>query len=809
MNLALLFSLSTLIFSILLLFNRVHSRVLRLTITFFVILSLTLIVFYYMSNILTNNGFDESIVFHLKMGLSGSDISDFWQIIIYGFLLLFVVVLVARYTYIKIETHIRKNNFIWLSSALILLFYSILSNPIINDFRKFFIYKTNNTFYNYYKQPELEVKSKAKKKNIVYIYAESLERTYFDESLFPDLIVNLKQIEKKSISFDNIFQIYATGWTLAGMTASQCGMPLVSPTGGNAMSGFKEDFLPLADCMGDLLHNEGYRLEYYGGSSLKFAGKGNFYTSHSFDKVQGKEELSKLLDNKEYMTGWGLYDDSLLKIVYDEFELLSQKEDPFALFTLTLDTHHPKGHPSKQCIDNNITYEDGSNSMLNAVKCADHLLSEFIGKILASPYAKDTVIVLSSDHLAMPNLAKEQLEKGNRRNLFMIIDGENNIKKQIIHAKGSMLDIAPTLLSVLGYKSSQMALGRNLFSQSSLVSIDNRAEKLEKEKEKEYIGLTPQNKWYLNVIGVNAVLASWRNNFLSFWKYPTLKDGIEVNINSNSVLMNNINVHYPVVFVVDKYKKITPNFNFNSRGRMQDIIMENDINSSFIWVDDCTYMKDKINIRRKKKEICIAIGNRNTDNMYILNIENKVNISKEVLENLLYNNVEKNDMKNIIKRKTSKVFDHIDTHRVYAERCHSSNIKPEEIIQKYASEDILILISAYKVDINSTVKSFSSYMNKEKSVFSNLEYDDLYIGIIKNRKLIFEKSSSVRPVKYMKDINGMHIEIETTGLSALFKSSIKVNGFELSPNYAGTNMVMVNLKTGDTNVYNFPTYPKY
>ncbi|RYE26661.1 MAG: hypothetical protein EOP48_35025, partial [Sphingobacteriales bacterium] len=74
-----------------------------------------------------------------------------------------------------------------------------------------------------------------RKPNIVWIYAESFERTYMDEATFPGLTPDLRELEKSSLSFPDISQIGQSGWTIAGIVASQCGIPLVT-TGSNGNS---------------------------------------------------------------------------------------------------------------------------------------------------------------------------------------------------------------------------------------------------------------------------------------------------------------------------------------------------------------------------------------------------------------------------------------------------------------------------------------------------------------------------------------------------------------------------------------------
>jgi phosphoglycerol transferase len=225
------------------------------------------------------------------------------------------------------------------------------------------------------------------------------------------------------------------------------------------MSGM-DNFLGSAVCLGDLLTNEGYHLAYYGGASLDFAGKGKLYKTHGFSEIKGRDELTPMLEDKDYSSGWGLYDDSLLGLVYDKFLTLSEEGRRFGLVTLTLDTHHPNGHPSKSC--DGVKYQQGDNPILNAVACSDYLITKFVNKVIESKYAKDTVIILASDHLAKRNTAHDILKKNEqkRRNVFMVIDpAQVNYKE--VKTEGSTLDVGVNILPFIGYRGS-LGLGRKL-----------------------------------------------------------------------------------------------------------------------------------------------------------------------------------------------------------------------------------------------------------------------------------------------------------------------------------------------------------
>ena len=137
-----------------------------------------------------------------------------------------------------------------IGAAFITLLMSYGLNPAVTDL--YSLYQSSLKRVASKEEPDLfvkvaPVKFADKPRNIVWLYLESLERTYLDESLFPGLMPNLGSLEEESVSFTNVHQIYGTGWTIAGMVASQCGIPLVTPNGNkNSMSGM-DQFLPGAE----------------------------------------------------------------------------------------------------------------------------------------------------------------------------------------------------------------------------------------------------------------------------------------------------------------------------------------------------------------------------------------------------------------------------------------------------------------------------------------------------------------------------------------------------------------------------------
>ena len=176
------------------------------------------------------------------------------------------------------------------AAALLLALASVDASPAfhqISELVKSQSREGDPDFAAYYKEPSKQIDNP--QLNSVYIYGESLERTYFDNDAFPNLTPELGRIKDEAIDFSNTMQLPGTDYTIAGMVASQCGIPLFAPFEGNA-SASVSSFFPQNICLGDILKNSGYE-NYFVQANLRFAGKDVFLKSHGFDHLYGAEEL--------------------------------------------------------------------------------------------------------------------------------------------------------------------------------------------------------------------------------------------------------------------------------------------------------------------------------------------------------------------------------------------------------------------------------------------------------------------------------------------------------------------------------------
>lgn len=545
--------------AIILLHNTLRGAATALPVTALFLVSLLFAAFYVVADRFTGTGIDQSVIYHLRIGLGGAGFMGYWPVALLALVCLLLALVASVWAFRFVQHPAGRWRAPRIAAGLLVLSAAYLANPAVDNlvdlYRLHLQSSQARTPSELFTEPgPLRLDAG---KNLVVLYLEGVERTYLDEHLFPGLTPALKRLEERALSFSNIEQVWGSHWTIAGMTASQCGVPLVTPSHENSMSG-SDRFLPEATCLGDLLKEAGYALHFLGGADIEFAGKGSFYRTHGFDLAEGLHELSASLSNPEYLSDWGLYDDSLYDLAAERFDQLAQRNEPFGLFMLTLDTHAPNGHTPERC--EGLRYQDGSNSMLNAVHCADMLAGEFIERIMASPHFQNTLLVVASDHLAMPNPASELLDRGDRRNLLMLIEADQQAR--MVARPGSILNFAPTLIGRMGGSLPALGYGRDLLADAPTMSEVYEAD-------------------------IDRFLISQHGFLSSLWDFPQLYAGIELAAD-DQLLLGDRSVKVPSLFLLDARSRVkSVRFEFASPTPLIELLGELPADQRFLWVDHC------------------------------------------------------------------------------------------------------------------------------------------------------------------------------------------------------------------------------
>lgn len=314
---------------------------------------------------------------------------------------------------------------------------------------------------SYFKDIDSKISLNNKPKNIILIYAESGERTYQHINNGAAAYAPMIDIASQGLEIVGVEQVTNTGWTVAGLIASQCGTPL-QPLGLFSENSFgqRQNFLPGATCLSDVLSTNGYNNEFVYGGDFAFAGTDKFLLQHNFNhsdiQSEYKDEFNGVRNN------WGLYDDTLFNIALSKTRQLELDKKPFFLSILTIGGHSSKGYPSQNC-KKNLT-PASKKSILFAVQCMGSDINQFINALKAENLLDNTLVVVMSDHLVMQTEVTAELKKHDRLNYLAFIGADVNVA--VRDKKSATFDIYPTILELLGFDlpEGRAGLGMSLLS---------------------------------------------------------------------------------------------------------------------------------------------------------------------------------------------------------------------------------------------------------------------------------------------------------------------------------------------------------
>ena len=306
-------------------------------------------------------------------------------------------------------------------------------------------------------------------RNLVLIYVESLQNKF----VRPDR--PLAKWREQHTSAARFATLPGTQWTLGGMVASQCGLPLM-PTGWRGRNNFDETQAPLrgATCLGDVLRAAGYETAFVGGADPAFAGKQYFLHEHGFNHVYGRDDIRTQMNGYQWPEGWwGAEDHTLLAFAAHVLDDLERSRKPFFLNLLTLDTHGPNGFPSRHCPDS------GSERRMHQVfDCSLNAVEGFLAELERRGRMADTVVLLMGDHpLMAPGWSSRRPAEVDdaAEDVFFAMAVPGRAPRQLDAI--SHFDVLPLSLQALQTPADQpqaLALGRTPPQLPSLVARDGR-----------------------------------------------------------------------------------------------------------------------------------------------------------------------------------------------------------------------------------------------------------------------------------------------------------------------------------------------
>lgn len=434
-------------------------------------------------NTFENLTFDE-IVFHLKVPMEGTDTSliytyikeCLWKIILATMVISFVLIYpIAKDVKIIKEIHTKgRKRTIIASSCLAVLIMIVSVNKAVNatDIKAYINNQRDSSTLiedEYVDPSKTEIDFPEEKRNLIYIFLESMESTFYsvaDGGLSnKDLIPEISKLAKENINFSNTdklggaYTLYGTTWTVGAMTAQTAGVPLKLTIDDNSLGEYNV-FLGGAYSIGQVLEANGYHNFLLLGSESQFAGKNKLFTQHGNYEIW--DFNSALEENRiSEKIWWGFTDDMLFEIAKEKILNLASQDQPFNFTMLTADTHFQDGYLCKDCPNK------FDEQYKNVIACSSKRVGEFIKWIQAQDFYDNTTIVIAGDHLSMQSDFFE-LEEGqnyDKTTVSIIINSAieaENTKNRLY----STMDLYPTTLAALGatIEGNRLGLGTNLFS---------------------------------------------------------------------------------------------------------------------------------------------------------------------------------------------------------------------------------------------------------------------------------------------------------------------------------------------------------
>lgn len=284
--------------------------------------------------------------------------------------------------------------------------------------------------------------------NVVILLEESLGSAFVD-SLGRDrrLTPNLDRLSREGLFFTNF---YATGTrTIRGLEAVLTSFP---PIPGASI--VKRNQSKNVASLARVLKTEGYQTAFvYGGRGV-FDNMRAFMLDNGFDRFVEEKDFA----NPQFTTAWGVSDEEIFSKAIDTFDEMQKKGTPFFATVLSVSNHKPYTYPAGR-----IDLDPAAHSRDHAVKYADWAIGDFFERAKTHPFFNNTVFVLLGDHGARVYGADfipiESYE------IPLLIYAPKLLPRPArVATLGCSMDVAPTILGLLGFSYRSTFFGRDLLA---------------------------------------------------------------------------------------------------------------------------------------------------------------------------------------------------------------------------------------------------------------------------------------------------------------------------------------------------------
>lgn len=396
-----------------------------------------------------------------------------------------------KYTLGKICEFFRKHHIAMSSWLLVasVLFFVIRLNVV----SYFVTTSTPSDFIeqNYVKPEQSLLTFPEEKRNLIYIFLESMENTYAQDAdgdgVINNYIPELAQLADDYINFSEsdslggALNYDGTTWTASALVSQTSGLTVKVPLLSNSFGANDMPYMPGIVSLGDLLEEQGYKQVFMMGSVAGFGGREDYIIEHGNYEIQDVDAMiaaGKLPQG--YAEWWGYEDSKLFDFAKETLLELAAAGQPFNLSMLTADTHFPDGYICPACKN------DHQSQYANVLACSSARVYEFVTWIQQQDFYENTTIIISGDHLTMDPEFLKGVDPEYTRTVYNCIINSAVEPVQEKNRQFGVFDMFPTTLAAMGVQiqGDRLALGTNLFSEEKTLTEIHGQEFLNEEIKK-------------------------------------------------------------------------------------------------------------------------------------------------------------------------------------------------------------------------------------------------------------------------------------------------------------------------------------
>lgn len=280
-------------------------------------------------------------------------------------------------------------------------------------------------------------------KNIIIILMESMSahlmKSFGQEK---ELTPYLDSLYNVSLSFKNF---YSSGLhTNHGIYATLYSFPTILKR--NAMKGTT---IPVYSGLPTILAENGYHNMFFMTHESQYDNMNGFFRTNGFHEIHAEENYPV----EKRVNSFGVQDDFLFSYALPVISDRAATGQPFFTVLLTISNHPPYIVPSHFTPKNRELQDQ-------IVEYADFSIKQFMTEAQQQSWWDNTIFVLLGDHGKL--VGTPECEMPQAYNHVPLIIYGNNIKPEIRNDFAGQIDIAPTLLGLLGINYTQNNFGIDL-----------------------------------------------------------------------------------------------------------------------------------------------------------------------------------------------------------------------------------------------------------------------------------------------------------------------------------------------------------